>query len=45
MSLRYDDDNMGEDDGLSLTNCGYAIVLVLAYVALVLAIGAIFGGH
>ena len=45
MSLRYDDDNMVEDDGLNLTNCGYAILLVLAYTALVFVIGAAFGSH
>ena len=45
MSLRYDDDRMAEDDGLSLTNCGYAILLVLAYTALVFVIGAAFGSQ
>ena len=45
MSLLYKtDDRMVEDDGLNLRNCGYAIVLILAYVALVLVIG-MFAGH
>jgi len=46
MSLLYKtDDRMVEDDGLNLKNCGYAILLVLAYVALVLVIGAALAGH
>ena len=45
MSLRYDDDKMADDDGLNLTNCGYAILLVSAYTALVFVIGAAFGSH
>jgi len=44
MSLLHKVDNgMAEDDGLNLTNCGYAILLVLAYTALVFVIGATFG--
>ena len=46
MSLLYKiDDRMAEDDGFNLRNCGYAILLVLAYVALVLVIGGTFAGH
>jgi len=46
MSLLYKtDDRTVEDDGFNLRNCGYAIVLVLAYVALVLVIGGMFAGH
>ena len=46
MSLLYKtDDRMVKDDGLNLKNCGYAILLVLAYVALVLVIGAALAGH
>lgn len=46
MSLLYKiDDRMAEDDGLNLRNCGYAILLVLAYAALVLVIGVTFAGH
>ena len=44
MSLLHKvDDSMADDDGLNLTNCGYAIILVLAYTALVFVIGATFG--
>ena len=46
MSLLYKtDDRTAEDDGLNFRNCGYAIVLVLAYVALVLVIGTALAGH
>jgi len=46
MSLRYkNDDETQQDDGLSLKNCGYAILLVLAYVTLVLGIGPWIAGH
>lgn len=39
------DDSVTDDDGLNLRNCGYAILLVFAYVALVLVIGAALAGH
>jgi hypothetical protein len=46
MSLRYkNDDEMEQDDGLRLKNCGYAILLVLTYVTLVLRIGPWIAGH
>ena len=46
MSLPYrNDDGRQEDDGLNLKSCGYAILLVLSYVAFVLVIGARFTGH
>lgn len=44
MSLPYKiDDGAVADDGLNFRNCGYAILLILSYVALVLVIGALAG--
>lgn len=46
MSLTYKiDDRMAEDDGFNLRNCGYAILLIAAYVALVLVVSAALAGH
>jgi len=46
MSLPYRiDDGMQRDDGLNLRNCGYAILLILSYVTLVLVIGTSIAGH
>lgn len=34
-----------DDDGLNLTNCGYAILLVLSYVVLVPVFAGAMAGH
>ena len=45
MSWPHIDDETQKDDGLNLRNCGYAILLVLSYVTLVLVIGPSIAGH
>lgn len=39
------DDGTQKDDGLNLKNCGYAILLILSYVAVVLLVGTRIAGH
>lgn len=39
------DDGAQKDDGLNLKNCGYAILLVLSYVTVVLLVGTMIVGR
>ena len=39
------DDETQKDDGLNLKTCGYAILLILSYVTVVLLVGTRIAGH